>query len=210
MLFKGEKKIKVKIGNYMLEGIKLEEENKLYEFFNLALNKLRYRKAIFNNFLLSEIKNINRLQKIHEIDEYFLKLLDELNKEINLMSLSKGIIFELFICYSFFILFSDIEVMRNLNVYYNNRHFTEIDMLLNGKNRIVGECKNRAIFANDILKLFGLITTLNADFGLLISSKKFNIIKKEEVFYEYNIYILDNLFEKDKNKIYKEVKSLVC
>jgi hypothetical protein len=50
---------------------------------------------------------------------------------------------------------------------------------------------------------------LNINVGILASTKEFyGNIKKEDIFEEYNIYILDKLIEKDKNKIFKELKEI--
>lgn len=50
---------------------------------------------------------------------------------------------------------------------------------------------------------------LNINFGVLASTKGFyGNLKKEDIFKEYNIYILDKLIEKEKNKIFKELKDI--
>jgi len=104
----------------------------------------------------------------------------------------------------------DAKVIRNLDVSYKGNIFTEIDLFVDvfGKNFIF-ECKNRHISSNAILKLYGIMKILNINFGVLASTKGFyGNLKKEDIFKEYNIYILDKLIEKEKNKIFKELKDI--
>jgi hypothetical protein len=217
---KNEREFKIKIDNYVLRGfIYTDEEDSIYKLFNMSLSKIRYRKAVFNNFNLPKIKetykNKDIAKKIKENDSYFLELIANIRKDFNgFCHLSSGTLFELWVYYAVIEFFkengTDAKIVRNLDVSYKGSSFTEIDLFVEiDKKRVIFECKNRYISSNAILKLYGVMKILNIDYGILASTKEFSgNLKKEDIFEEYNIYILDKLIEKDKNKIFKELKEI--
>lgn len=217
---KNEREVRIRFGEYKLTGFSSDNRNNLYKLFNLTLSKIRYRKAMLeHNFHLPKIKESHKpkeiTEKIKENDIYFLELLDEIKKDFkDFCSLDAGTLFELFMYYTLIVFFKenniDARVVRNLDVSYKGNVFTEIDLFVDvfGKNFIF-ECKNRYISSNAILKLYGIMKILNINFGVLASTKGFyGNLKKEDIFKEYNIYILDKLIEKEKNKIFKELKEI--
>ncbi|MEO2117898.1 MAG: hypothetical protein ABGW92_05815 [Methanocaldococcus sp.] len=217
---KNEKEVRIKFGEYKLTGFSSDNGNNLYKLFNLTLSKIRYRKAMLeHNFHLPKIKESHKpkeiTEKIKENDIYFLELINEIKKDFkDFCSLDAGTLFELFMYYTLIVFFKenniDAKVVRNLDVSYKGNIFTEIDLFVDifGKNFIF-ECKNRYISSNAILKLYGIMKILNINYGILASTKEFyGNIKKEDIFEEYNIYILDKLVEKEKNKIFKELREI--
>jgi hypothetical protein len=217
---KNEKEVKITFGKYSLVGLSCDDKNSINSLFNLALSKIRYRRAILeNNFNLPEVRDKGRYkeisEKIKENDIYFLELIDNIKKDFkDFCSLDAGTLFELFVYYTLIEFFEEnsieAEVVRNLNVSYKGEMFTEIDLFVDVfGNNFIFECKNRYISSNAILKLYGIMKMLNINVGILASTKEFyGNIKKEDIFEEYNIYILDKLIEKDKNKIFKELKEI--
>ncbi len=219
VILKNEREFKIKINDYMLKGlIYIEDDDNIYKLFNMALSKIRYRKAILNNFDLPKINkcgNKEVVEKIRENDNYFLNLLNEIKKDFeNFCCLSSGTLFELLVYYTLVEFFKEnnqeAKIVRNLDVFYKGNSFTEIDLFVESKDKmVIFECKNRYINVNAILKLYGVLKILNVDYGILASTKEFHgNLKKEDIFREYNIYILDELIKKDKNRIFKELREI--
>ncbi|AIJ06324.1 hypothetical protein JH146_1482 [Methanocaldococcus bathoardescens] len=218
---KNEREFKIKIDDYVLRGfIYTDDEDNIYKLFNMALSKIRYRKAVFNNFNLPKIRERYRnreiTEKIKENDNYFLELIDRIMKDFGYFCyLSSGTLFELWVYYTVIEFFKEhkenAKIVRNLDVSYKGNSFTEIDLFVEINNkRVIFECKNRYISSNAILKLYGIMKILNVDYGILASTKEFTgNLKKEDIFKEYNIYILDKLIEKEKNKIFKELREVL-
>ncbi|XRO77247.1 hypothetical protein ACO3VM_01590 [Methanocaldococcus sp. 10A] len=217
---KNEKEVKINFGKYCLVGFSCDDKNSINSIFNLALSKIRYRKAILEyNFNLPEVRDNGRYKKISERikknDIYFLELIDKIKKDFkDFCSLDTGTLFELFVYYMLMEFFDEngieARVVRNLNVSYKGEAFTEIDLFVDVFNKkFIFECKNRYISSNAILKLYGIMKMLDINFGILASTKEFyGNIKKGDIFEEYNIYIIDNLLIKEKNKIFKELKEI--
>ncbi|ACV24779.1 hypothetical protein [Methanocaldococcus fervens] len=218
---KNEEEFKIKIDAYVLKGfIYKDDEDNIHKLFSMALSKIRYRKAVFNNFNLPKIKesykNKKITEKIKENDNYFLELVNKIKKDFDCFCyLCPGTLFEFLVYYAVVEFFKenslDAKIVRNLDVSYKGNSFTEIDLFVEVNNkRIIFECKNRCISSNTILKLYGVMKILNINYGILASTREFNgNLTKEDIFKEYNIYILDNLLEKDKNKIFKELKEVL-
>ncbi|WP_423792192.1 NERD domain-containing protein [Methanocaldococcus indicus] len=195
---KDEKEVKIKINNYLLRGYSCEKfQNTLNELFNQSLNKVSYRKVLLT---LEECEYINKLKNI--LDLHFCKK----------PNLNPGMIFEFWLYYTVLEFFreskKDVKVVRNLDVKYKDSGLTEIDLLVEYNNKIIiFECKNKFVGSNTLLKLLGVMNLLNIKNGVIATTKKFKWnLDKEEISKNCNIYILDKLLEKDKNKIFKEFK----
>ncbi len=193
-----EKEVKIKIKNFTLKGFScINLDTCLEELFLLTLSKLKYRRELLNFEDTEFIKNFTK------------KIEPKFNKKPHL---NNGIVFELWVYYMVMEYFKnkDVKILRNVDVRYNGNNITEIDLFVEyNNNYFIFECKNKFVGSNTIFKLFGIMKILDICNGVIATTKKFKWnLEKEDILKECNIYILDELLEKDKNRIFKELKDI--
>ncbi|WP_456419872.1 hypothetical protein, partial [Methanocaldococcus infernus] len=185
ILLKNEVNKNIKVKSYILRGISPSGHVDIQDLFYLSLSKPKFRKHL--------------MERSFNDDETFNSLLRRANLLYKLDTLPQGTLFELwtyFLIKKFFEYFNiDGEVYRNLNVEYNGKSITEIDIVARVNNNLyIFECKDRNITLNMLLKFYGIVKLLNQDIGVMATTKIFcGNLEKEEISEEFNIFILDKV-----------------
>ncbi|WP_457612085.1 hypothetical protein, partial [Methanocaldococcus sp.] len=198
LLLKNEVNRNIKINPYILRGKSINGRCDIEALFYLASSKPKYRRYLLEN--------------INNDDETFNSLLRRANLIYKLNLYPPGTVFELwtyFLIKKFFETYNiDGEVYRNLNIEYNGKSISEIDVLAKVNNKIyIFECKNKNVTFNILLKFYGIVKLLKLDRGVIATTKIFcGNLDKEDIAKELNIFILDRLEEKDENRIFKELR----
>ena len=107
----------------------------------------------------------------------------------------------------------DFYLLRNVLINLKDKGtITDIDTFIMDRRKksvIFGECKNGKIDYSDILKFYALMKKFRAERGIFaIGDKYTKNIDKDEIREEFGIYIIDDLLNKDKDTIFKELNEV--